>query len=51
MHTTHASLLERLRRPDQPDAWNHFVSLYTPLLYRWARRVGLAGADAADLVK
>ena len=28
-----------------------FVALYTPLLYRWARRAGLADQDAADLVQ
>jgi RNA polymerase sigma-70 factor (ECF subfamily) len=48
---TPASLLERLRRPGETQAWNHFVELYTPLLYRWARRDGLQDADAADLVQ
>ena len=28
-----------------------FVELYTPLLYYWARRVGLRRQDAADLVQ
>ncbi|HVS38051.1 MAG TPA: sigma-70 family RNA polymerase sigma factor [Gemmataceae bacterium] len=51
MHTTHASLLEQLRRPDDQRAWKRFVDLYTPLLFHWARRVGLAGPDAADLVQ
>lgn len=51
MPTTHASLLERLRRPGQQDAWERFVELYTPLLYSWARRVGLQDPDAADLVQ
>jgi RNA polymerase sigma-70 factor (ECF subfamily) len=51
MHTTPASLLERLRQPDQPHAWDRFVALYTPLLYHWARRMGLASAEAADLVQ
>ena len=44
---TPASLLERLRRPADPEAWARFVALYTPLLYRWARRAGLQEADAA----
>jgi len=51
MHTTLVSLLQRLRRPDERDAWDRFVELYTPLLYYWARRVGLQDADAGDLVQ
>jgi RNA polymerase sigma-70 factor (ECF subfamily) len=51
VHTTPASLLERLRRPGAADAWSRFVDLYTPLLYHWARRVGLSSAGAADLVQ
>jgi DNA-directed RNA polymerase specialized sigma24 family protein len=64
MDTTPASLLVRLRRPDEllpPDqlreqrqawqrAWADFVELYTPLLYGCARRNGLQRADADDLV-
>jgi RNA polymerase sigma-70 factor (ECF subfamily) len=48
---TPASLLERLRRPGDAQAWARFVELYTPLLYHWARRAGLQEADAADLVQ
>ena len=51
MHTTPISLLERLRRPDEQAAWERFVELYTPLLFHWARHVGLQDADAADLVQ
>jgi RNA polymerase sigma-70 factor (ECF subfamily) len=51
MNTTPASLLERLRRPGEPAAWELFVRLYTPLLCRMARRLGLQGADEADLVQ
>lgn len=51
MNTTPVSLLERLRLPDQHEAWQRFVALYTPLLFHWARRVGLTSADAADLVQ
>jgi RNA polymerase sigma-70 factor (ECF subfamily) len=51
MNTTPVSLLERLRQPDQPAAWERFVELYTPLLYYWARRIGLQESDAADLVQ
>lgn len=48
---TPASLLVRLRRPDDPEAWGRFVELYAPLLYYWVRRTGLQEADAADLVQ
>src|SRR5438128_12285057 len=51
MHTTSVSLLERLRQPDAHAAWERFVDLYTPLLFYWARRVGLQESDAADLVQ
>jgi RNA polymerase sigma-70 factor (ECF subfamily) len=51
MEQTPSSLLQRLRRPGDPAAWERFVELYTPLLYYWARRVGLRSADAADLVQ
>jgi RNA polymerase sigma-70 factor (ECF subfamily) len=48
---TPASLLERLRRPGEEEAWGRFVALYTPLLFFWARRLGCQDADAADLVQ
>ncbi|HBI45057.1 MAG TPA: sigma-70 family RNA polymerase sigma factor [Planctomycetales bacterium] len=51
MHTTPPSLLEQVRRPDDRQAWRRFVDLYTPLLFHWARRVGLREPDAADLVQ
>jgi RNA polymerase sigma-70 factor (ECF subfamily) len=43
--------LERLRQPGQEQAWTRFVRLYTPLLYSWARRLGLDEPDDADLVQ
>jgi RNA polymerase sigma-70 factor (ECF subfamily) len=48
---TPASLLLRLRQPSAARAWGEFVDLYTPLIFRWARRVGLSEEDAADLVQ
>src|SRR5262245_46915488 len=55
MDKTPASLLERLRQPGQAESvnasWQRFVDLYTPLLYYWARRMGLHESDAADLVQ
>jgi RNA polymerase sigma-70 factor (ECF subfamily) len=51
MNTTSSSLLERLKQPLAEDAWRRFVNLYTPLLFFWARRLGLQETDAADLVQ
>jgi len=48
---TSSSLLVRLRRLDDQNAWDRFVRLYTPLIYAWSRRVGLQPQDAADLVQ
>ncbi len=51
MDQTPVSLLERLRRPDDPDAWPRFVALAAPFLFDVARRWGLQDADAADVVQ
>jgi RNA polymerase sigma-70 factor (ECF subfamily) len=51
MDSTSVSLLQRLRQPGAHEAWARFVQLYTPLLYHWARRLGLQEPDAADLVQ
>jgi RNA polymerase sigma-70 factor (ECF subfamily) len=48
---TRASLI--LRLPDAADAraWDDFVAIYGPLVYRLARRHGLQPADSDDLVQ
>ncbi|HJT77123.1 MAG TPA: sigma-70 family RNA polymerase sigma factor [Gemmataceae bacterium] len=46
---TRASLLLRLRSPQDAAAWEQFVDLYAPLVYGYARKQGLQDADAADL--
>ena len=51
MQTTSVSLLEQLRAPGRPDAWARFVHLYTPLLARWADRLGVPPADRGDLLQ
>jgi len=51
MEPTPASLLQRLRHPEDQAAWDRLVELYTPLLFHWAERLGLQDADAADLVQ
>lgn len=51
MNSTPVSLLDRLRRTNEPAAWERFVQLYTPLLGHWARRLGMDSQEAADLVQ
>jgi RNA polymerase sigma-70 factor (ECF subfamily) len=51
MLSTSVTLLERVRQRDDQPAWERFVALYTPLLYRWAQRTGLNDHDATDLAQ
>ncbi len=46
---TRASLLVRLRDARDEAAWTEFIHLYGPLIYGYARKLGLQDADAADL--
>ncbi len=48
--STSASLLERVKLRDA-EAWQRFVRLYGPTIYRWARRGSLQPTDAADVVQ
>jgi len=45
---TSLTLLERVR-VQSPDAWRAFVAIYSPLVYRWCRRMGVTSSDAADV--
>src|SRR5580700_9759268 len=49
--STRASLLFRLRDPQDHEAWVEFVSLYEPVAYRLLRRHGLQDADARDVMQ
>lgn len=51
MNSTSESLLLRLRKANDQQAWSKFVNLYTPLLFYWAQQTGLQSQDAADLVQ
>jgi RNA polymerase sigma-70 factor (ECF subfamily) len=51
MNSTSPSLLDRLRQPEDHEAWSRFVQLYTPLLHYWVRRTGFADHEADDLVQ
>ncbi len=48
---TRKSLLVRLRDSSHDEAWNEFVAIYEPLIYRLARARGLQFADAQDLAQ
>ena len=48
---TRASLILRLKRPEDALAWEEFVEIYQPLIFRLARQRGLQEADALDLVQ
>jgi RNA polymerase sigma-70 factor, ECF subfamily len=43
-----STLLDQLRS-GRPDAWERFVRLYSPVIYRWCRRSGLTAEDSADV--
>jgi len=51
MAKTSSTLLERVKSPSDQAAWERFVGLYAPLVYQWARRVGLDEVPARDLVQ
>ncbi|MFY9254347.1 MAG: sigma-70 family RNA polymerase sigma factor [Fuerstiella sp.] len=48
---TRASLILRLPSAEDGDAWQEFVSIYEPFVYRFAIRGGLQDADAKELVQ
>ena len=48
---TRDSLLAAVRSPANREAWEQFVMIYRPVIYRLARRRGLQDADAQDLVQ
>lgn len=52
MSETSASLLDRVRRSPDDDAWQRLVAIYSPLIQGWLRReVKLDANDADDVVQ
>ncbi|MFO1063448.1 MAG: sigma-70 family RNA polymerase sigma factor [Pirellulales bacterium] len=51
MTDTRISLILRLPRSADTDAWRQFVEIYEPLIRRYARRRGLQEADIQDLTQ
>ena len=48
---TRASMLWRIRDPQDQEAWRAFVEVYAPVIDGFARKKGLNNADAADVVQ
>ena len=48
---TRQSLLLRLHDAQDHQAWNEFLAIYEPLVYRLARRNGFQDADARELTQ
>src|SRR5437868_12133380 len=48
---TRDSLLVQVRSPANREAWEAFVQIYRPVIYRLARGRGLQDADAQDLAQ
>lgn len=48
---TRSSLIAQVQCPEDRDAWEQFVVIYRPVIYRMARRRGMQDADAQDLVQ
>ena len=51
MSETSASLLDRLRQSDQPQAWHCLVDVYAPMIRRWLSRYGVREHDADDIMQ
>ena len=49
--STSPSLIVRLRKGGDADAWRHFARADAPLIHGFARGRGLQDADAADLTQ
>ena len=47
---TSPSLIERLGN-QSADAWRRLVAIYSPLIYRWCRGMGVTQSDAADVTQ
>jgi RNA polymerase sigma-70 factor, ECF subfamily len=51
LSSTRASLIVRLADVEDVEAWDRFVEIYLPLVYRLARGKGLQHADAEELAQ
>lgn len=49
--TTQSLLLSQVREFQNKTAWNSFVEIYAPLIFRFCRKRGLQDADAHDVTQ
>ena len=47
--STQMTLIERIARPDDAEAWERFYKVYTPLILRFCQRLSLQHTDAEDI--
>ena len=48
---TRKSLILRLRRQDDVEAWEEFVAIYEPMMVRMGRRRGMQDADIQEIIQ
>lgn len=48
---TRLSLIEKVRDPQNTAAWSEFATLYTPIIFGFLTRRGLASSDAEDVTQ
>ncbi|MCE9566393.1 MAG: sigma-70 family RNA polymerase sigma factor [Planctomycetes bacterium] len=46
---TPRTLLDRLRGPSDPAAWNRFIDLYAPVVLAWVGHLGVGVGERADV--
>lgn len=51
MEPTRATLLERVKNPNDSHSWREFFGIYQPLLYRYARARGLDREKADEVTQ
>jgi RNA polymerase sigma-70 factor (ECF subfamily) len=49
--STRASLVQRLKDPEDQSSWTRFYEIYRGLIFSVARRSGLSESEAADVVQ
>jgi RNA polymerase sigma-70 factor (ECF subfamily) len=51
MDSTRYTLIQRVRDPQNQQAWAEFMALYEPLLFSYVKKKGLGDTDAQDVVQ
>ena len=48
---TRYTLLEKIKDPQDAEAWYEFTSIYQPLIFKICRKKGMQHADATDVTQ